>query len=109
PDSEVPSGVHWDLFLGPAPTRPYNLNRFLYHWHWFWDTGTGDNGNNGIYRMDTARWALNKETHPVMVQCSGGLFGRDPHEQETPNVMDVTYMYEDGTIIQNEIRGLPTN
>jgi predicted dehydrogenase len=109
PDSEVPAGVHWDMFLGPAPSRPYNLNRFLYHWHWFWDTGTADMGNNGIYRMDTARWALNKNTHPVKVQCTGGLFGRDPKEQETPNIMDATYVYEDGTIIQNEVRGLPTN
>lgn len=109
PDEPVPEGVHWDLFLGPAPFRPFNINRFLYHWHWFWDTGTAEIGNNGIYRMDTARWALGKNTHPVKVQCSGGLFGRDTREQETPNIMDVTYEYEDGTIIQNEMRGLPTN
>jgi predicted dehydrogenase len=109
PDSPVPEGVHWDMFLGPAPYRPFNINRFLYHWHWFWDTGTGENGNNAIYRMDTARWALNKNCHPVKIQCSGGLFGRDPREQETPNIMDATYTYEDGTIIQNETRGLPTN
>ncbi len=108
-DTDVPAGVHWDLFLGPAPYRPFNLNRFLYHWHWFWDTGTADMGNNGIYRMDTARWALNKNTHPVKVHCSSGLFGRDQNEQETPNIMDATYEYEDGTIIQNEVRGLPTN
>ena len=106
PDSPVPDGVHWDMFLGPAPYRAFNLNRFLYHWHWFWDTGTADMGNNGIYRMDTARWALNKNTHPVKIHCSGGLFGRDG-EQETPNIMDATYVYEDGTIIQNEVRGLP--
>ena len=109
PDSEIPEGVHWDMFLGPAPSRPYNLNRFLYHWHWYWDTGTADMGNNGIYRMDTARWALNKNTHPVKAICSGGLFGRNPKEQETPNIMDATYVYDDGTIIQNEVRGLPTN
>lgn len=108
PDSPVPEGVHWDMFLGPAPYRPFNLNRFLYHWHWFWDTGTADMGNNGIYRMDTARWALNKNTHPVKIHCSGGLFGRDG-EQETPNIMDATYIYDDGLIIQNEVRGLPVH
>jgi predicted dehydrogenase len=109
PDSPVPEGVHWDMFLGPAPFRPFNINRFLYHWHWFWDTGTAENGNNGIYRMDTARWALNKNSHPVKITCTGGLFGRDPREQDVPNIMDATYVYEDGTIIQNELRGLPTN
>ena len=96
------------MFLGPAPYRPFNLNRFLYHWHWFWDTGTTDMGNNGIYRMDTARWALNKNTHPVKINCTGGLFGRDG-EQETPNIMDATYVYDDGMIIQNEVRGLPVH
>ena len=109
PDTPVPEGVNWDMFLGPAPYRPFNINRFLYHWHWFWDTGTGENGNNGIYRMDTARWALNKDTHPVKITCTGGLFGRDPKEQETPNIMDISYVYEDGTIIHNEMRGLPSN
>jgi predicted dehydrogenase len=109
PDSPVPNGLHWDMFLGPAPYRPFNINRFLYHWHWFWDTGTAEIGNNGIYRMDTARWALNKNSHPVKIQCTGGLFGRDPKEQETPNIMDVSYVYDDGMIIQNEVRCLPTN
>ncbi len=109
PDGPVPDGVNWDMFLGPAPYRPFNINRFLYHWHWFWDTGTAEIGNNGIYRMDTARWALGKDTHPVKVQSTGGLFGRDPREQEVPNIMNVTYEYEDGTIIQNEMRGLPSN
>lgn len=107
-NSSVPDGVNWDLFLGPAPYREFNLNRFLYHWHWFWDTGTAEIGNNGIYRMDTARWALNQNTHPVKVHCSGGLFGRG-NEQETPNIMDATYEYADGTVIQNEVRCLPVH
>ena len=108
-DSNVPDGVHWDMFLGPAPYREFNLNRFLYHWHWFWDTGTGEIGNNGIYRMDTARWALNKNTHPEKILCTAGLFGRDQKEQETPNIMDVSYVYDDGVIIQNEVRCLQSN
>ena len=32
-DSPIPKGVHWDLFLGPAPYRPFNKNRFHYNWH----------------------------------------------------------------------------
>jgi predicted dehydrogenase len=108
PDSTIPEGVHWDLFLGPAPYRPYNENRYIYNWHWFWDTGTTEFGNNGIYRMDTARWALNKKTHPVKVHCSGGKFARDD-DQEIPNIMVASYEYEDGMIIQNEVRALYTN
>lgn len=59
-DSPIPAGVHWDLFLGPAPYRPFNLNSYIYTWHCFWDTSTTEFGNNGIYRMDGARWVLNK-------------------------------------------------
>ena len=64
PDSPIPDGVHWDTFLGPAPYRAFNLNRYIYNWHWFWDTGTTEFGNNGIYRMDLARWVLGINTHP---------------------------------------------
>ncbi len=107
-DSPIPEGVHWDRFLGPAPYRPFNENRFLYTWHWFWDTSTTEFGNNGIYRMDTIRWALNKKTHPVKITCTGGKFCRDD-DQEVPNTLLATYEYEDGMIIQNEIRSLYTN
>src|ERR1043166_8657528 len=51
-DSPVPPGVNWDLFLGPAPMRPFNELRFKYNWHWFWDTGNGDIGNQGVHEMD---------------------------------------------------------
>ncbi|HBE42785.1 MAG TPA: gfo/Idh/MocA family oxidoreductase [Bacteroidales bacterium] len=108
PDSPVPQGVHWDLFLGPAPWRPFNENRYIYQWHWYWDTGTTEFGNNGIYRMDTVRWALNKNTHPVKIHCLGGKYGRDD-DQEVPNILVAGYEYDDGTIIQNEVRSLPTN
>jgi len=107
-DGPVPQGVHWDKFLGPAPYRTFNENRYIYNWHWFWDTGTTEFGNNGIYRMDGARWALNIHTHPVNVNCSGGLFGPES-DQEVPNVLLATYEYEDGKIIQNEVRSLFTN
>jgi predicted dehydrogenase len=108
-DSPVPEGLHWDNFLGPAPYRPYNENRFLYNWHFFWDTGgTTEFGNNGIYRMDTVRWALNKNEHPVKISCTGGKYGRDD-DQEVPNILMADYEYNDGIIIQNEARCLSTN
>jgi predicted dehydrogenase len=108
PDTPIPEGVHWDLFLGPAPYRPFNENRYIYQWHWHWDTGTTEFGNNAIYRMDTVRWALNKNTHPVKIHCAGGKFCRDD-DQEVPNTMVAIYEYEDGTIVENEMRSLNTN
>ena len=96
-DAPIPKGVHWDLFLGPAPYRPFNPNRFHYNWHWFWDTGTTDMGNQGVHEMDKARWGMNKRVHPVRIHGTGGYFVWDS-DQETPNTQITTFEYEDGKI-----------
>jgi predicted dehydrogenase len=107
-NSTIPEGVNWDAFLGPAPYRPFNKNRFHYKWHWFWDTGNGDLGNQGIHQADIGRWILNKPTHPVRIQGTGDYFvwGSD---QETPNIQHLEFVYDDGNILQFDVRGLGTN
>ena len=45
PDSEPPHGVDYDLWLGPAPKRPFNRYRFHGNWRWFFDYGSGDLGS----------------------------------------------------------------
>jgi len=107
-DSPIPKGVNWDLFLGPAPYRPFNENRFHYNWHWFWDTSTTEFGNNGTHQMDKIRWGMNKHVHPTTVSCNGGFYGWDS-DQEIPNLQTATYKYEDGTMMELEIRSLYTN
>ena len=92
-DSKTPPGVNYDLWLGPAPKRPFNRNRFHYNWHWFWDYGTGDTGNDGIHQIDIARWGLGVEM-PEAVSCSGGqLFYDDDHQ--TPDTQVATFEYDD--------------
>jgi len=92
-DSETPPGVNYDLWLGPAPKRPFNKNRYHYNWHWFWDYGTGDTGNDGIHQIDIARWGLGVEM-PKAVSCSGTqLFYDDDHE--TPDTQIATFEYDD--------------
>ncbi len=90
-DSEVPAGVDYDLWLGPAPERPFNSNRFHYYWHWMWDYGTGELGNNGIHALDRLRWLLNLEA-PTRIVAAGGKFFYDD-DQETPDTMNVTYEF----------------
>ena len=108
PDSATPPGVNYDLWLGPAPLRPFNENRFHYTWHWFWDYGCADLGNQGPHQMDIARWGLNKSEYPERIHCAGGkyAFGDD---QETPNTQLATLKYRDEKILQFEVRGLYTN
>lgn len=107
-DSEIPKGVDWDTYRGPASYRQFNTNRFHYKWHWFWDTGNGDFGNQGIHQADMARMALQKLTHPVRIQGTGDFFIWDS-DQETPNFQHLEFEYDDGKILQFEVRGLASN
>ncbi len=108
PDGPVPEGVHWDLFLGPAPYRPFNPNRFHYNWHWYWDTATSEFGNNGIHYMDKIRWGMQKRVHPEKIHCCGGFYVWDS-DQEIPNLQIGTFEFADGKIMELEVRSLFTN
>jgi predicted dehydrogenase len=101
-----PPGVNWDLFLGPAPKRPFNELRFKYNWHWFWDTGNGDIGNQGVHEMDIARWGLGDLRWPRSVVSTGGKYGY-VDDQETPNTQLATFDYGDCELVF-EVRGLMT-
>jgi predicted dehydrogenase len=107
PDIAVPEGIDWDLFRGPAPMRPFSMNRFQYNWHWFWDTGNGDIGNQGVHELDIARWGLNRGAWPKEIRATGGKCVYQD-DQETPNTLLATFDYGDCQLVF-EVRGLPTN
>jgi predicted dehydrogenase len=104
-DSAAPATVAYDIWLGPAPKRPFNKNRFLYEWHWNWDYGNGDLGNQGVHQMDIARWALGKQL-PASAISVGGRFGYEDDGQ-TPNTMLTLFDYGDAKLLF-EVRGLET-
>lgn len=103
---QPPSWLNWDLWLGPAPLQPYHENLVHYNWHWFWDFGNGELGNNGIHLVDILRWGMNKRL-PVRVHSTGGRFGYKDQAQ-TPNTQNVTWTYNDGSMIVAQLRGLYT-
>ena len=107
-DADYMGRVDYDLWLGPAPKRPFNYNRFHYNWHWNWDYGNGDIGNQGPHQFDIIRWGLNKDEHPVKIYSAGGCFGPES-DQQTPNTQSALFEYADGKIIQFDVRGLYTN
>jgi predicted dehydrogenase len=106
PDTPTPPGVNWDLFLGPAPLRPFNELRFKYNWHWFWDTGNGDIGNQGVHEIGICRWGLGDPEWPTTAYAQGGKYAYDD-DQETPNTLLASYDYG-GREIVFEVRGLLT-
>ncbi len=106
PDSPTPPGVNWDLFLGPAPMRPFNELRFKYNWHWFWDTGNGDIGNQGVHEIGIARWGLGDPQWPRSAYAQGGKYAYQD-DQETPNTLLASYNYGPTELVF-EVRGLLT-
>ena len=75
----VPKGLDWDLWLGPAPMRPYTKGFAPYDWRFWWEFGTGETGNWGCHILDIPFWAL-ELSHPVHVAGSGP----EPDAKRTP-------------------------
>lgn len=107
PDSAPPAGVDYDMWLGPAPKRPFNENRFHGKWRWFFDYGAGDLANDGVHRTDYARRglaagfeAMGKQLPdwPSAVSASGGKFYFDD-AQEWPDTLVVTWDYPGATLM----------
>ncbi len=117
PDTDPPPGVDYDFWLGPAPKRRFNPRRFHGSWRWFLDYGTGDLGNDGVHRIDYARWALEAAVAaegaslaalPRFISALGGKWYFDDI-QEWPDTLQVSYEYPEdesgiGRILSYEMR-----
>lgn len=99
PDSAPPPELNYDMWLGPAPARPYNKNRVHYLFRFFWDYSGGQMTNWGAHHLDIAQWGLGMDdSGPVEVEASNVVY----HPQmlfETPQRFDVTYKYANGTTL----------
>jgi predicted dehydrogenase len=111
PEQAVPAGVDYDLWMGPAPVRPFSTNRFHYNWHFNWTYGNGDIGNQGVHQMDVARWGMGL-TFPNKVSAMGGHFMFDD-DQQTPNDLNCSFQFDlpEGKrkVINFEVRHWITN
>ena len=87
--SPIPPGLHWDLWLGPAPERPFNEVYFPGpKWYRWWDFGGGTMSDLGSHWNDLPFWAL-KLHHPIAIEASGP----PPHPEIAPASMTATYEY----------------
>ena len=111
PDSVAPTHVNYDAWLGPAPQRPFNQFRFHGNWRWFFDYGSGDLGNDGVHRLDIARWALDVGIAaageapiglPEAVSAHGGKYFFEDM-QEWPDTLMVTFDFG-GYLLTYEMR-----
>ena len=85
----IPAGVNWDLWLGPAPARPFH-NVYLPgpKWYRWWDFGNGTMSDLGSHWIDLPFWALELE-HPLTIEAKGPT----PHAELAPASMQVQYEY----------------
>ncbi len=90
-DGPVPDGVDYDMWLGPAPLRPFNQNRFHYEWRWFWDYAGGKCTDWGIHLVDMIHWGMGVDA-PLAVSSSGQRNMLDDN-CETPDTQAVIFEY----------------
>lgn len=89
PDGEPPQGVDYDLWLGPAPKRPFNPNRFHWNYIYFWDYSGGMIIGWGVHLIDIVLWAL-RAKGPRAVSIAGGKFLFDDM-RETPDTAEAVW------------------
>jgi predicted dehydrogenase len=99
PDGAPPAGADYDAWLGPAPARPFNPNRFHYNWRFFWDYGNTELGNQGVHMLDVAMWAIESmrgldNCLPRHISGTSGIYWL--HDaKEVPDTQVLTYDYGD--------------
>ncbi len=98
PDSDPPPELDYDMWLGPAPYRPYNVLRVHYNFRFFWDYSGGQLTNWGTHHLDIVQWALAADDGgPVSIE--GRARYHPQRWYEVPDWCEVTYKYADGTTV----------
>lgn len=97
PDGTPPAGVDYDMWLGPAPKRPFNPNRFHFNFRWFWDYAGGLMTDWGVHLINIALWSMGPEW-PKSVISSGGKYQLQDNS-ETPDTQITVYDFPSYTLI----------
>lgn len=104
-DSTPPAGVDYDMWLGPAPKRPFNEYRFHYNFRFFWDYAGGLMSDWGVHLLDYALEGMNAGL-PNRVFSGGGKFAYPDDAMETPDTLMATYAYPEFNIIWDHACGI---
>jgi len=95
-DSDPPPGVDWDMYLGPAPLRPFNKNRFVSTFRWFWDYAGGMATDWGTHRFDSMHEIMGADA-PLTISAAGRRYELNDGA-ETPDFLQITYEYPQFTV-----------
>jgi predicted dehydrogenase len=91
-DSTPPAELNYDLWLGPAPERPYNVKRVHYNFRFFWDYSGGQMTNFGAHHIDIAHWGMGMDdSGPLEVDGTATFHPKKWHE--VTETVRLTYKY----------------
>jgi predicted dehydrogenase len=93
PNQPVPEGVDYNSWLGPAPERPFNPNRFHFTFRWYWEYAGGLMTDWGVHLLDIALWGMNSPW-PISVSATGGKFAYPDDDMQTPDTLTATYEFQ---------------
>ncbi len=105
PDGKAPEGVDYDMWLGPAPKRAFNQNRFHFNFRWFWDYAGGLMTDWGVHEIDIALYAMGA-TAPKSVMASGGKLAYPDDASETPDTLQTVFEYENFNMLWEHATGI---
>lgn len=105
PDGPAPHGVHYDKWLGPSPTLPFNPNRFHFNFRWFYDYAGGLMTDWGVHLIDYILLGM-KAGYPKSVSATGGKIGYPDDAEEWPDTMSTIYDFGDFVGIWEQAVGI---
>jgi predicted dehydrogenase len=105
PDSPTPEGVNYNLWLGPAPMRPFNQNRFHFTWRWYWEYAGGLMTDWGVHLIDYILYGMDRAV-PFSVMAIGGKYAFPDDDMVTPDTMTAVYDFNDFTMIWEHTIGI---
>jgi len=97
PEGEPPAGVDYDMWLGPAPKRPFHPSRFHFNFRWFWDYAGGLMTDWGVHLLNVALWAMEPIPLRSVAATGGKLVLTD--DTETPDTQVALYDFGSYTLI----------
>ena len=91
-DSQVPQGLDWNMWLGPAPKVSYNISRHKAWADWWAYSGGSALAGDASHILDLARMVIGDPSHPTAVHCIGGRTLHDDN-RDVPDIQSITYDY----------------
>ncbi len=104
-DSVPPEGVDYAMWLGPAPKKSFNPNRFHFNFRWFWDYAGGLMTDWGVHEIDIALYAM-KALAPRSVMAIGGKLAYPDDASETPDTLQAVYEYDGFNMLWEHATGI---